>query len=424
MSDLPSDGYEILAALRAANETTLVFNPLGLGGRLSPEDSARFLARLLKRATLNPDVPDSVTQNFERLRRLFMYGVLEYQFFTAADDAAYLVLEGALRHRFVSYYAHNVPVITDGVASEIVAPSFREYRLSVIALRGSGSKLRLREQQPEGLPVALPELWKWAQKRRLLIGQRNVGLFGSITDTRNDVAHPEHYTLGTPIDAIRTLADAAEIINRLWGHDTESGRLFPTPIPRRYRCAAISPDGTQSMTFGSLPIVPQEKDTDGWTYAVYVAAEREDLTEFDWSGAGGQRFRHQPGFQLTTWPTEVAWGPGAHVDLVAELPRFIADAPVDYVEFLDRAFFIRTLGDAVELPRNAADVIAFHGKEEEAMWQLIRADFPLDAFVYVRDKLDERTDVRPGVTRLKRFQGDAAARRVAFAIAREETGTK
>src|SRR5436309_2212004 len=110
MSEFPFDGEEILAALRAVDETTLAFNPLGLGGRLGPEDSARFLARLLDRATLRPDVPENVRQNFERLRRLFMYGVLEYQFFTAADDAAFLVLEGALRNRFVSYYAHNVPV--------------------------------------------------------------------------------------------------------------------------------------------------------------------------------------------------------------------------------------------------------------------------------------------------------------------------
>jgi hypothetical protein len=53
-----------------------------------------------------------------------IYGVLEYQFFTAADDAAYLVLEGALRHRFVSYYPHNVPVTMNGIQSEIAARTF------------------------------------------------------------------------------------------------------------------------------------------------------------------------------------------------------------------------------------------------------------------------------------------------------------
>lgn len=258
----------------------------------------------------------------------------------------------------------------------------------------------------------------------MLIGQRNVGVFGSITDTRNDVAHPEHYTLGTPVDAIRTLADAAEIINRLWGHDAEGGRLFPTPIARHYRCAAISPDRTQSMTFGSLPIVPQEEETDGWSYAIYLAADTEDLTDFDWSGTGGQRFRHQPGFQLTTLPTELARGPGSHADLVVELSRFAEDEPVDHIEFLDRVFFIRTLGGEVELPRSAVDVIAFDGKDEEAEWHLIRADFPLDAFVYVRDNLERRPDVRPGVTPLKRLTGDAAARRAAFAVSREENANK
>lgn len=420
MSDLPSDGEGILELLRAVDETTLVFNPLGLGGRLNPADSARFLSRLLDRATLHPDVPDNVSQNFERLRRLFFYGVLEYQFFTAADDAAYLVLEGALRHRFVSHYEHYVPVVEDGVHNEITAPTFREYRLNLIALRDRGAKPRLSEQRPEGLPLGLPELWRWAQRRRLLIGQRNVGVFGSITETRNDVAHPEHYTLRTPIDAIRTLADAAEIINRLWGHDTEGGRLFPAPIARRYRCAAISPDATQAMTFGSLPIIQQEEGTDGWSYAVYLAADSEDLTDFDWSGSVAQRFRHQPGFQLTTLPTELAWGPGSHADLVAELPRFSGDEPVDRVGFLDRAFFIRVCGEEVEFPRNAADVIALNGTDERAVWHLIRADFPLDAFVYVRDKLEERPDIRAGVTPLNRLAGDAAARRAAFAVSCDE----
>jgi hypothetical protein len=32
MTDLPSDGEELLAWLRAVDQTTLVFNPLGLVG--------------------------------------------------------------------------------------------------------------------------------------------------------------------------------------------------------------------------------------------------------------------------------------------------------------------------------------------------------------------------------------------------------
>ena len=417
-----SDGDGILARLREADRRTLIFQPLGIGGELSPEDSARFITRLLERATLHPDVPDDVQGNFERVRLLFQYGVLEYEFFTAAFDAAHLVLEGALRHRFVSHYENAVPAIVDGAPTAIAAPSFDAYRKSVLALRGAGKQPRLQEKKPEGLPLGLTELWAWARRRGLLFGQRNVGVFGSITELRNYIAHPERYTLGSPVDAIGMLSDVAEIINRLWGHDTEGGRLFPAPVARRYRCAAISADGTHTMTFGSIGGVPLERDTAGWQYAVFLAADSEDLTGFDWSSPGHQQFTHQPGFQLTTLPTELVWGPGSHAELTADFSRFDRDEPVDHVAFLDRLFFIRTLNGTVELPRSAADVIDLADGDENAQWCLMRADFPLDAFVFVRDDHGSRDDVFARATVIKRLAGDAAARRAGFAVQRDEAG--
>lgn len=35
-----------------------------------------------------------------------------------------------------------------------------------------------------------------------------------------------------PPSVFRFLRDLTEIVNRLWGHDTEGGRLFPGPITR------------------------------------------------------------------------------------------------------------------------------------------------------------------------------------------------
>jgi hypothetical protein len=419
MSYSSDEGVELLAALRAPDERSLIFNPLGIGGRLEPADAALFSARLVERTTLHADVPDDVRQNFERLRTLFRYGVLEYEFFTAADDAAHLVLEGALRHRFATHYGHQVPVLVDGVPSLVPAPSFDAFRKSVLAMRAAGQRLRLDEPPgTEAIPLRMSQLWQWAQRRRLLVGQRNARVFEIITEMRHGVAHPERYSLVMPPDAFRTLRDTAEIINRLWGHDTEGGRLFPAPTPRRYRCAAISSDGTHAMTFGSLPVVPLETDTNGWTYAVYLATDGEDLTS--WDASGRQRFTHEPGFQLTALPVELAWGPGSHSELVRALPPFVVDGPVDHVDYLDRVFFIRTLGDDVELPRNASDVVAFSPSREEAVWHVIRADYPADAFVFVRDRHDERPDVQANVSRMKRLTGDDAARRAAYAIARAE----
>ncbi len=52
---------------------------------------------------------------------------------------------------------------------------------------------------------------------------------------RNRVAHPERYHLLSPLESARSLCDAAEIVNKLWGHDTPGGRLFPAPLQRWLR---------------------------------------------------------------------------------------------------------------------------------------------------------------------------------------------
>ena len=65
-------------------------------------------------------------------------------------------------------------------------------------------------------------------------------------------------------------------------------------------------------------------------------------------------------------------------------------------------------------------MIALDPSDEEAIWHLIRADYPLDAFVHVRDHHDERPEVRANVTRIRRLIGDNSARAAAFAVARAE----
>src|SRR5688500_5657176 len=104
------DGDEILEELRRVDETTLRFSPWGVGGRLEPPASARFLSESLTYAALVDAVPEDVCLNFERVRKLFLYGLLEYAFFSAAYDFGHLALEGALRHRFVTYYKGQVPI--------------------------------------------------------------------------------------------------------------------------------------------------------------------------------------------------------------------------------------------------------------------------------------------------------------------------
>jgi hypothetical protein len=59
-----------LEELRQPDERALVFSPLGLGGRLRPEDAAVFRQEVISHAELVPAVAEGTRSTFERLRRL------------------------------------------------------------------------------------------------------------------------------------------------------------------------------------------------------------------------------------------------------------------------------------------------------------------------------------------------------------------
>jgi hypothetical protein len=405
------NGEEILNRLREADETTLRFSAWGFGGRLEPADSAAFLSGLLSHATLVDAVPEDVRMGFERVHKVFLHGLLDYDLFTAAYFLGHLVLEGALRARFISYYDGAIPVVRDGVDDTLVVSTFADYHGALRAARRRREKLRLRATPDEGLPRGYPDLYQWARRRDLLIGQRNVGVFGSIVRLRNYVAHPEGHMVDMPPSVFRFLRDVAEIINRLWGHDTEGGRLFPKPIPRWARVAALSPDRCAAVTFGSLAQLRIESDHRDWTYAVFLAAAEEDLVAFDFQSPGHQRFAYVPGFQMTNYPVQLLWGPGPWDDLIQVIDRFSDEAPVDQVTFLDRTFYVRRTSDgALEYPRDRSDVLGGNLADESAVWKVLRADFPADAFVAVRDHLDGSAATAGNTTLITRLTGDAAAR--------------
>jgi hypothetical protein len=59
------------------------------------EDSLRYLRDSIALARLVDDVPGAVRDNFERLRKTYLYGLVQYELFTVADDDARLILEVA-----------------------------------------------------------------------------------------------------------------------------------------------------------------------------------------------------------------------------------------------------------------------------------------------------------------------------------------
>ncbi len=149
------DGAALLTELQRPDELTLRFTPhgLGLSVRLSAEGAARFQAASVANAVLADDVPKDVRDNLERACRLHRYGVLEYDFFTAATDYALLVLEGALRVRFVSHYASEIPVIRGDSEETLVASTFDDVRKA-----RNRYKLRVTNRETCELPIGARDL--------------------------------------------------------------------------------------------------------------------------------------------------------------------------------------------------------------------------------------------------------------------------
>lgn len=405
------EGQKIFDLLCEPDETTLRFSPWGLGGRLDPADSAAYLAELMNHARLVDAVPEDIRLSFERVRTTFMYGLLDYDLFTAAYSLGHLVLEGALRNRFITYYDNAVPIVRGGTEDVLPVASFAQYYDALRQGRKHGQKLKLAGDPPEPLPQSYPGLYAWARRRGLLIGQRSVGVFGSIVRLRNFIAHPEGHMVDMPPSVFRFLRDLTEIVNRLWGYDTEGGRLFPGPIARSARAAALAPDGRGSVTFSSLAQVRAETDRADWTYAVYLAAAEEDLTTIGAPTPGGIGFTYRPGFQTTNYPAQLLWGPGAWDELIASLDQLSDASRTDEVAFLDRIFYIRvTTAGGIELPRDRRDVLNTESDDDDATWHVLRTDFPMDAFVLVRDRehASEPEAVRRAI--VAELAGDGAAR--------------
>jgi len=141
------DGEAILAELQRPDELTCRFSPYGVGALLTPADAARSHAACVARAVLADDVPGHIRDNVERARKLYLYGVLEYGFFTAASDYALLVLEGAVRLRFLSHYHLEIPVVD---------VRGRETRLQVQSFDDVRSNRRYKLRGADGATYRLP----------------------------------------------------------------------------------------------------------------------------------------------------------------------------------------------------------------------------------------------------------------------------
>jgi hypothetical protein len=373
----------LLERLQQPDPLALIFNPVGLGGEMTPEAAAEHQAATIAGAVLAEVVPEEVRENFERARKLHLHGVLEYEFFTAAPEYALMVLEAALRVRFLTYYDHEIPVIRRGTPGTLRAEDFE-------AVRGA-RKTRLR--RPDGsaadLPIHLTALLAWARRERLLPGRRSRVVDRALVEMRNHSAHPTGRTIEAPPGSSGMLRTVAEYINRLWGEKTSRGRHFPGPVERHPRIVALAADGSGSRQFAPEQIFGLPADERDWTFAVFLAAEEEELTLHH----GGLHLAHVPGFQATLQPCELLWQ-GDRQELIGKVRAGDFDGCADTAPHLDRLFLIRADEGGVDLARSREDLLAM-AEPPEGHWYAVIADTPHEALAHVREH-EPMPDQGPG----------------------------
>ena len=146
---------------------------------MRPEDAALFQQEAISHAVLVPAVGESTRNTFDRLRSLYAHGIMFYDAFTIVDDQAHLVIEQALRERFVEFYGVTVPFENvGGIVHDVPAAKFdvlydeihRDGRLR----KPHRWRLRLRRTgELTYFDGILDSLLRWLAVRGLLRGQRN-----------------------------------------------------------------------------------------------------------------------------------------------------------------------------------------------------------------------------------------------------------
>lgn len=370
-----------LGELRRADERTLRFiagGGLGLDVAMDADDSARYWQEVASGVELHPSVAETTRRSFDHLRTVFAYGVLCYEIFTLVHDHALLILEQAMRDRFVSYNPGTVTFVRGGTATEV---PFRSYQdVMEFVRRGKTPQLVVQsagEQENLRFNGMLASLLSWARKEGLLRGGRSRVIESALADMRNAVAHPNGYQLLMPVDAARTLRDLAELINRLWGHDTPGGRLYPAPLTRQTVALAWEPT-TGDFACALAAQLNVESEWDSYSQFALVQAV--------WDGSnnaiGPQLEFYDSLFETTIYPSDYLWGPGSRAQALAWLVHH--PPKVDSCDPVDRLFAVRVADGRVWRPMRpeaATSCVNCTGGQ----WYLVRADQPDHAFIHVRN---------------------------------------
>ena len=372
-----------LEQLREADERTQRFTPggLALGSKLTPESAAQFQQEIVAELDLAPEVAAGTRQSFERLRTIYAYGVLCYDIFTLVNDHALLVVEHALRERFLESHAGTVTFVhnNDQREFQVNATSYEPIMAFLKTSAGKKSKLRVAAGTATiWFNGMLDGLHRWARAEGLLRGQRNRGHERVSMQLRNFVAHPTSAHLLMPVDCVRTLKDLAEFINELWGHPTPDGRLYAAPSERSIVVVAWDGQGgTHTFLADQLGGGFQEGDDKlrcvilRARFHLGINGAYPGLTHFD------------SRFENTLFPTDYLWGPGALVEAADWYSEH--QPPPDEADHLDRIFAVRYDAGQLYRPMRPDIAAGLEPADQPGIWRLIRADHPDDAYGHARN---------------------------------------
>jgi len=180
------------------------------------EGVAEYQQNLIANFDLIDEVPESTRNSY--VRTIYSYGVLCYDLYTVAGNQARLVLEQALRERFLPFSGGTVTFIDGaGREHEVTPARFSELFDRDNPLVKPNWRLALRGgRRPIQFNGMLASLLQWAREERLLGGQRDRWQDKFRVKFRNYAAHLEYHQ-EMPDDAAAEIFHLSELINQIWG---------------------------------------------------------------------------------------------------------------------------------------------------------------------------------------------------------------
>ena len=159
---------------------------------------------------LIPSVPEHVKRVFDNAKKLFIFGYLNYQFFTISQHYAYLALESAIRHRYNRSLGEKAKITNPKGESIDISPSWREIDRFC---RNRGWDTHTIKVNEKKFPYSNRRLLNWLVEKNIINKwerkQYDVGI-----NMRNILSHLEFAPISFPKSS--TIEIIANRINRLF----------------------------------------------------------------------------------------------------------------------------------------------------------------------------------------------------------------